>query len=401
MNRWRNEHAALDELRSSFGVDANGVVDEGKLSSFITSVTRPRADARVAALRNLAGNDAKLLGIIDDVAEVQGAANLVRDQLMREQAGGMDLELLAGVAGHGIGGGFAGALIGRGVAQGFTRPLHAALSRYKMAAQVQRVHGYIRDAFDGFVGGRLAKAGDAVRRSGVDRKLAPLTQSMLDGDREERRNAVQARIAEVMATTPDVLTDRIASATELHAQHIPDVSAVVQQRLAEAHAFLLSVIPQPLATAGAGGGLVPSLNRGIIPDRDIRRFAVVDAAIQDPLRLVDDMRAGRMPDPAAVLAVQTIFPALWGRMVGELSNALAANPTAVGWGQARSLAVTMGLSSHPAFATDTLNLQQAIAKTAKAPPTPVSRGLAKAANRELSGATPTLNDHLMERPARR
>lgn len=402
--RWAAEHEALDSLRSEFGISADGVVDEGRLSSFVSSITRPRADARMASLRNLAGNDARVNALLDDIGEVQGAANLVRDQLAREQAAGMDLELMAGVAGHGIGGGFAGALMGRNIAQSFTRPLHAALGRYRVAAQVQRVHGYVREALDRFVAGPAARGVEAVRRSGIDRKLAPTTLAMLDGNRDERRTAVQARIAELSALTPDTLVDSLDGATRVHGNHAPDVSAVVRQRLMEAHEFLRQVLPQSLATAGAGGMLVPRAGQGIIPDRDIRRFANVDAAIQDPLRIVDAMAEGRVPDPAAVTAVQTLYPALWGRMVGELSEALARNPDAVGWKQALSLSITLGLDSHPAFNPLALNLQQALAKPAPKQPmpaSPVTKALGRAADKSLTGAAATLTDHIMERGARR
>lgn len=399
--RFAQDNASVEELRQHFGFDTEGRVSEGKVAEFVNSITRPKSDRRVAALRQLAEGDEKLGALVDDLSERQAAANLARDQLGREQLGGMDLELMAGVAGHGVGG-FPGALAAREAAGVVTRPLHSAVARYRAAAQVQRVHKYIADRLESFV----LKGQSLGRASQLDRKLVPTTQLMLSGSPDERRSALGARMTELAGMDPDTLADALASSTTQLDPTIPDVAGVVRQRLAQANQLLMSVLPQPLNTAGAGGGLVPNTKAALrmIPDRDRRRFAEVDAAIQDPLRLVDQLGSGRVPDPAAVLAVQTIYPALWAKTIQELSEQLSSNPDAVGWRQAMALAVTLGITTHPAFEPKALNLQQAIAKTSGKPPAarpgPVSRSLGRAQDKSLSGATATLNDHLMERGRR-
>jgi hypothetical protein len=137
----------------------------------------------------------------------------------------------------------------------------------------------------------------------------------------------------------------------------------------------------------------------MIPDRDIRRFAHVDAAIQDPLRIIDALREGRAPDPASVKAVQVVYPALWAQVVQSMSEQLAKSPDSVGWKQAVSIAVTLGVDSHPSFRAENLNLQQAIAKQGSAAPAqgPIGRGLKRSRDAQLAGSAATLNDRLMER----
>lgn len=430
-DRFASENAAIEDLRGDLGIDAKGKVDVAKVESFVGSITRPRADARMDRLRMLVdhepvrsyggggqrilpgeleaqrtGADAKRLGaLLDDIGERQGASNLLRDQLGREQSSGMDNELLAGVVGHGVAG-YPGALAARELASNATRPAHAFIARYQRAALVQRVHGYVRDQLDRFVAGPV-KAGveeaqAAGRRYGFDRTLARSTQAMFTGNREDRRKAAAARIAELNSLDEGGMADLLEQSTADTQEHLPDVSAVIRQRLADAHNVLRSVVPQPLASAGAGGGLVPKASPGMLHDRDIRRFAHVDAAIQDPLRIVDELAKGNTPDPAAVLAVQTAYPALWGKVVREFGEAMARNPEKVGWRQAMSMAVTLGITSHPSLELSSLNLQQALAKP-KAPirPGPVSKSLGQAHDRALSGAAATLNDHLMERGAAR
>lgn len=395
---FERDNAAVEELRAAFGITAEGKLSDAKLAEFIGSVTRPKSDARVQALYRLASGDEKLLGVIDDLADHQAAKNLLRDQMAREQQGGMDIELLAGVFGHGVGG-FPGALIGREIGQGFARPAHQAVMKFKLAAMVQRVRRHVDAGLEGFAKG-ARKAQDAARSVDLDRRIAPYTLTMLTAkDPEERRKAAGARIAELSAMDPSVMVDTLAEATVDTDEVAPGVSGVVRQRLAAAHEMLRAVLPQPLATQGAGGGLVPVPALKMIPDRDIRRFAQVDAAIQDPLRIIDALREGRAPDPAAVKAVQVVYPALWAQFVQSMSEQLAKNPDAVGWRQAVRIAVTLGVDSHPSFRAENLNLQQAIAKQGSQRPQqgPVGRGLKRARDAQLSGAASTLNDRLMER----
>lgn len=404
--KFQADNQAVEELRRHFGVDANGSVDEGKLGSFVDQLTRPRADERMQALRNFAADDPKLTGILDDLGNRQAARNLVRDQVAREGGTGAGEELFATGAGALAysAGGFPAAVaareVSRAAAGAVNRPLQTTIARYRLAAQVQRVHGYVRDGLDRFVTGAQG-AGRAIE---LDRKLAPMTQLMLSGSREERRTAVAARVAELSASDPAGLADSLEAATAHTTNDAPDVSAAVRDRLAKATELLRSVVPQALATQGAGGGLLPKSNSAMIPDRDIRRFAAVDAMVQDPLRLIDQLSKHVAPDPAAVTAFQTAYPALWGHVVQQLYQSLADHPDAVGWAQARSLALTLDVTSHPSFAPANLNLQQALTKPhalAPARPGPVSRSLGKARDSALSGATATLNDHLMDRPARR
>jgi hypothetical protein len=369
----------------------------------VGSITRPRADARVDALKQLAGGDVKLNRLIDDIAETQGARNLLRDQLEREQAGGMDAELLAGVVGHGVAG-FPGALAARSAASGFTRPAHSMLARYQLASTIQRVHGYVRDRLGSFASGAresLEEAQAVGRRYGFDRRLASATAAMMSApSATERRDAAVSRIAELQADDPGMLTDRLAETAPDVGAHAPGVAGVLRQRLADAHALLRSVLPVPLGPAGDGGGLVPRRSARMLSDRDVARFAAVDAAIQDPLRLVDQLAAGRVPDPAAVLAVQTAYPALWAHVTQALTEQLATHADRVGWRQAMALTVTLGVAGHPSVEPTALNLQQALARPQAAQaarPGPVTRALGRAQDRALSGATATVNDRLMER----
>lgn len=392
------DNVAVEELRSSFGITPDGKVSEEKLAAFVGGITRPRNDARMKALYRLASGDEKLLGVIDDLAERQANKNMLRDQLTREQAGGADMEMFAGIGGYGVGG-FQGALVAREVAQQVARPARAMMMRYRLAAMVQRVRKNVDDGMEVFAKGarKVQGAGASID---LDRRIAPYTLTMLTSkDPAERRKAAGARIAELSAMDPATMVNTLAEATVDTDDVAPDVSGVIRQRLAAAHEMLRSVLPQPLATQGGGGGLVPGPALRMIPDRDIRRFAHVDAAIQDPLRIIDALREGRAPDPAAVKAVQVVYPALWAQTVQSLSEQLAKNPDSVGWRQAVALSVTLGITSHPAFDAKNLNLQQAIAKQGSAAPAqgPIGRGLKRARDSQLAGSAATLNDRLMER----
>lgn len=392
------DNVAVEELRSAFGITSDGKVSEEKLAAFVSGITRPRNDSRMKALYRLASGDEKLLGVIDDLAERQASKNMLRDQLVREQAGGADMEMFAGIGGYGIGG-FQGALVAREAAQQFARPARAMMMRYRLAAMVQRVRKHVDEGMASFARGaeRVQAAGRSID---LDRRIAPYTATMLTAkDPAERRKAAGARIAELSSMDPTTMVNTLAEATVDTDEHAPNVSGVVRQRLAAAHEMLRSVLPQPLAPQGAGGGLVPVPALRMIPDRDIRRFAQVDAAIQDPLRIVDALREGRAPDPAAVKAVQVVYPALWAQVVQSMSEQMAKAPDSVGWRQAVSLAVTMGVDSHPSFRVENLNLQQAIAKQGNQPRQqgPVGRSLKRARDQQLAGSAATLNDSLMER----
>lgn len=377
---------ALDELRADFArtpgpaeapLGLADALDEGKLERFVSSVDRPSGDGRMERLRALiaAGREANgsaalnghldaLEGAVTDVGNRIASANALSNQLSREFGGGgmggLGRVLEAAGAGGAVFGHPAalGALaLGAGI-RDLTAPAQAFVARMQAKRVIDAVQSHISGAMES------AFNGTAPVRRAFEAGLTPATTEMLEAkSTQARRDAYQRRQGELESLAdPAALADASARATASLAAHLPDAAAVAQTRIAGIAQALFQAAPQPLVAANPLRGRLPG---PAIPDSELRTFAEVDAALQDPLRIVDALAAGRMPNPRALAAVQSAYPALWGQvqesaalfMAGRIEDTKrAARP--LDHARRTVLSLAFGLDA-PALNPASLTLQQA------------------------------------------
>jgi hypothetical protein len=337
----------------------------------------------------------KLEGVLSNISENVSARNVLLKQLAAERSAPSSSEaLLAGelmgvAAGHpalGLLGGGVAKLAGRA----FTRPAETAKALLAMQRASDAVTSYIDHSLEAFVTSRpMLLAGRS-----LPRVVAPTTLEVLNAPTAAaRRTAYEARIAEVSKLSdPQYVAERAGLAVQHLSEHAPAVAQQAAVHVTQAAGMLMQAVPRTLV---AHNVLVPGKRaaQGNITDHDMRAFAEVDAAIQDPLRILDQLNAGRAPHPQAVAAVQAVHPTTWERM-GQAFIAAATTSTKGLDPRRRTLAsITFGIDATPAYGGVSLNARRRPAQ----PATGLGGGGGRRRGRTASGPEYTKLDRLMER----
>lgn len=280
--------------------------------------------------------------------------------------------------------------LGPGMRYGARKFLHTDTGAVVMAramSAVKRVGGHIDNAMRGFVTG--AKAVDAL--GGGRRIIAATTSDMLDSESpNKRREALMRRASELRLTPgPDDI-----GVPHLIAQHLPQASTNIQTGILGIQARLAATLPQ-LRSAGGLGITDPKRAWASVPDHEIRAFASIDAALQDPMRVVDAIGRGELPRPEVLQHVREVYPALYSRMQQAAINAMTEHGQDMGYVKATRLGTMFGIPGHDTMRPENIAAQQHAlesATKAAAGPSAPRRGKSPGPRGPV-----TTNDKLMER----
>lgn len=348
-----------------------GLVDSGKVFRFVKRLGAPGNESDEAALDTFLATRGDAAGDVHDVLAgartVAGAKRSFDAQLARESAMGDQPVWLARAAAYSLGSmsGVPGAGAVAGIAAGVLanralRPAHAQLQRAAVARHLSDLTESMHARARRLVGDRTL----SVSAIPMTRLLAPTAVMLGDGSDEERARAYVERVEEVHAlnASPAALADRLEAVTAHLGEGLPATRAVLMSTAASALAYLAantpaSVQPDHLATAPA------------VPPHERTRFARLDAALQEPLRVMDDDAT-----PEEHAAVAAVYPRLHAEMQRAVAEA-AAKSERVSWDTRRRLALLWGASTHDAFERRHLAALQAAATSRPArgpgrPPTP-------------------------------
>jgi hypothetical protein len=298
----------------------------------------------------------KAVGRVRDVAELverfsgeapeAGAASAMKRLLQNTvKRGGEAAGAVLGGAVGGAPGAYLGGRAGGSLAQ-------EALER----AGVQRIMSALET--------RMADGARAVARGGAEAaadvgRLAPRTAAMLRGSQAERDAAFAARADEIraMAASPESTVDHISAHTARLQGAVPEATAALHSRVADALSFLHGNLPQ-------GSNADAFSQATLIPAQERARFARIDAALQDPLRV---LRADATREE--VNAVATVMPRLHARMQKAVMEAV--EPAKLDWKRRQRLQFVWGVNTHNAYAPANVRVyQQTYVPAAKGPGRP-------------------------------
>lgn len=395
---------SLDAVERAFADRAGGPIQRGRVAEFVASNDRPFGDGRMRAMRQLVGelrqgaagldsgevsgeagtvpagdvpHAARMSAAADGLEEALGlaggrvaSANALARQLAAEggAAGGRGLDYLAGaeiLMGHpGLGGAAEAAKLGIGAV---TKPGQQFIRLMQLKRALGGVADFVSDAANAMVSGATKVARVA------EPTLAPGTAAMVEArSAGERRTAFDRRMEELKAISdPGALAERAAQISAHVQGAAPDAAQVMAAKAVSAAQLILQMAPQPLVQPNPLRG---PLKSPTIPDSELRTFAEVDAAVQDPQRVLAQIAVGKLPHPKAVQAVQAAYPAWWGSVQAGVVEALTRHQDGVPQARRTAISITFGVDGHPSLSAQSLTLQQAAAQPIAQPPQPRAGG---------------------------
>jgi len=315
--------------------DSNGRIDAGKVARGFKKIGDPAAgDLRNEVVDNWQTASKQLNDAIAkahtqtstgdyDPKSVEAVINKSGDleqqarkqssllQSMTESGGGhggnslMESVLGGAALGHFLPG--AGHVIG-----GALGPVHAAYSALKNPSRMAEILGHferintkIANAIEGSAGEMLsAPAKLAERRAGkVGAQLAGASD-------------VQAKIKEIQTlSNPDVLSDRVAKATEHVGAHAPDTAQALRVAASTAVGFLATKIPQTSKIGAFGYEIKPS-------KAELNKFDRYHAAVNKPLSILEHAKSGSV-STEEIEAVSAVYPQLMKQIRASVLNSVA------------------------------------------------------------------------------
>lgn len=207
------------------------------------------------------------------------------------------------------------------------------------------------------------------RAAQLDKRVTGAAKTALAGEaRTPRPRELSAgatrRLAE-LAERPEAFEAAVAQQLGPLPVLVPGAGAVAIETLGRAVQHLSSVAPKP-----AGGPLasVPALRQPWIANSlDVERFEQALAAIQDPASVVEALAAGQV-SPAAVQAVQAVYPELLEDFRAKVLDALVSRHEPLDYGQRIQLSLLLGQPLDESLQASTLSgLQMAHAPPQETP----------------------------------
>ncbi len=336
----------IAEYRSLLQADAEQAAVSARLFEGPKRFSAERARQQVL--------DEELAAALEGLERRVVARNQFREQMQREWQRSDVGPWLARVAGFAVGGPLGGLAAGAAV-EATSRPLHALLRRSAQRRALEAVREYAKGGAHRMVAGARVPKLPRALAGALPRAVAPTTVLMLDGNPEERQQALQRRVEELgaVAYNPTLTTERLEAVDDGDpATGLPDAGNLIRQRLVELNEYLRQRLPQPRGTG----------RRARVLDAELRKFARRDAVAQDPLRLVDDLADGRVVDPGEVEVVRRFYPSVLEDFKEGVVELLADDPDALSWEQTIRLGVALGLLTHDSLAPTNLAAQQARAQ---------------------------------------
>lgn len=216
-----------------------------------------------------------------------------------------------------------------------------ARAMMKLRERAQELDKRVTGAARGALSGEARAPSPRELPAGATKRLAELA---------ERPEAFQAAVARHLGPLPVL---------------VPGAGAVAIETLGRAVQHLTSVAPKP-----PGGPLtaVPALRQPWIANSlDVERFEQALEAIQDPASVVEALAAGQV-SPAAVQAVQAVYPELLEDFRAKMLDALVERKEPLDYGQRVQLSLLLGQPLDESLQASTLaGLQMAHAPPQEAP----------------------------------
>lgn len=390
---YASRSAAWEELQNKFkfyeGADRKLKVDRAGVSSYVGQMDRMRGDRAFEALDEWQAANGKYADVLDKYFKGQSlgaearALNTMfsaarKDLSSRVELFGASRRLIGGAQQQfgfgGNGGALAGLVLGGlgplgavgGVlGEAILNPGRAAMTRAALSGAMQRVSAHMEARVENLVTGgkRLVPSLPTAQRM-----VSRSTLDMLNNSSpKERQAAYEKRLDEISRLSdPRTFGDHIAHQTLGLSADAPKHADAVTGAATRAMAVLQASIPQA-RPGSTGDGWNAADARPMPHDRDIKRFAEVDHALQAPLdALLDHAEQGYVPDHV-VRAVQQAYP----QVLESLQTVMALS---VGKGKHRVSAarqrVLMSLMQDDTAMGAQIRSYQAIHHKAAASPTP-------------------------------
>jgi hypothetical protein len=410
---YASRSAAWEELQNKFKFYESGnkqlKVDRAGVASYVGQMDRMRGDRAFEALDEWQAANGKYADVLDKYftgqslgaearalnkmfsaarqdlstrVEVFGASRRLIGRAQQQFGFGGNGGVLAGVLLGALGPlGAAGAAIGESI----LNPGRAALIRANLAGVMQRVSAHMEARVENLVTGAKRAVPSLPT---AQRMVSRTTLDMLNhSSPKERRAAYEKRLEEISRLSdPRTFGDHIAQQTLGLSADAPKHADAVTGTAARAMAVLQASIPQ--ARPGSTGDGWNTADAHPIPhDRDIKRFAEVDHALQAPVdALLDHAEAGYVPDHV-VRAVEQAYP----QVLQSLQTVMALS---VGKGKHRVSAarqrVLMSLMQDDASQGAQIRSYQSIHhKAASAPTPPATPKSGSSSKRSASYLTPS------------
>jgi hypothetical protein len=410
---YASRSAAWEELQNKFKFYESGnkqlKVDRAGVASYVGQMDRMRGDRAFEALDEWQAANGKYADVLDKYftgqslgaearalnkmfsaarqdlstrVEVFGASRRLIGRAQQQFGFGGNGGVLAGVLLGALGPlGAAGAAIGESI----LNPGRAALIRANLAGVMQRVSAHMEARVENLVTGAKRAVPSLPT---AQRMVSRTTLDMLNhSSPKERRAAYEKRLEEISRLSdPRTFGDHIAQQTLGLSADAPKHADAVTGTAARAMAVLQASIPQ--ARPGSTGDGWNTADAHPIPhDRDIKRFAEVDHALQAPVdALLDHAEAGYVPDHV-VRAVEQAYP----QVLQSLQTVIALS---VGKGKHRVSAarqrVLMSLMQDDASQGAQIRSYQSIHhKAASAPTPPATPKSGSSSKRSASYLTPS------------
>jgi hypothetical protein len=410
---YASRSAAWEELQNKFKFYESGnkqlKVDRAGVASYVGQMDRMRGDRAFEALDEWQAANGKYADVLDKYftgqslgaearalnkmfsaarqdlstrVEVFGASRRLIGRAQQQFGFGGNGGVLAGVLLGALGPlGAAGAAIGESI----LNPGRAALIRANLAGVMQRVSAHMEARVENLVTGAKRAVPSLPT---AQRMVSRTTLDMLNhSSPKERRAAYEKRLEEISRLSdPRTFGDHIAQQTLGLSADAPKHADAVTGTAARAMAVLQASTPQ--ARPGSTGDGWNTADAHPIPhDRDIKRFAEVDHALQAPVdALLDHAEAGYVPDHV-VRAVEQAYP----QVLQSLQTVVALS---VGKGKHRVSAarqrVLMSLMQDDASQGAQIRSYQSIHhKAASAPTPPATPKSGSSSKRSASYLTPS------------
>jgi hypothetical protein len=333
---------AFDDIERIFKVDQNGHVDPGAVHAYVSKIDKMRGDAATEALDRWHQAQNAYSDAIDKHFAAGGFGAKSRAAAGRYQAARKELEEGAmtfnalereikrryqNFGGSGLGGGILGAGLGvvagpLGVAGGFAAnqllqhvldPGRRALNRAAFTNVLDKVEPHIQGKVEALMNGTQAAGKAAVGPFG-QRVVTRATIKMLEAKTpEERRKAYDERVAELQhLSDPKQFSDNANQQLLGMNDTMPAHAAAMTQQAANALQYIRAAQPPSTpGTMGGGGPFDALYATGRPADRDIKKFAEIDKAAQDPLSVIEGaMKKGAYVFKHQIDTLQALYPQL-------------------------------------------------------------------------------------------
>lgn len=243
-----------------------------------------------------------------------------------------------------------------------------AFDKLSQLGMIQRASAQVDREITGAVGSYLKKTpGDARAEAAIANKKPALrvrTFGKKEPEPESPRKRYEARVDEVShyASQPAVRAEQVSAHLGGLGSHAPATVASVSSVANRGTAFLQAKIPPRHVDMQS---LTPHAERPRVSDTEMARFLRYADAVDDPLKIVDDMKSGRLTKET-VEAVRAVYPKLYATIQGRVADELSDRTTKVPYEQRVRLGMLLGV---PADKSMTPAFQKAL-QAAYGPPPP-------------------------------